>query len=136
MNDNMNILKILSKLEYTSMAPFGSRVVGCATEKSDYDYLVLVNQNQRPSTRDMEGTGFYPDAADPLYGEYFSSWRNNDINLVFTDSVDYFNATVEACEFCRKYKVYDKSDRCMIHEKFRDAIKYAEIVPDPISTKF
>jgi hypothetical protein len=117
MND---IMKTLTKLEYTNMAPFGSRVVGCATEKSDYDYLVLVHQ--RPSTRDMQYTGFKPDASDPSYGRYFSSWRKDDVNLVFTDSVEYFNATVDACEFCKKYKVYDKADRCMIHEKFRDAI--------------
>jgi predicted nucleotidyltransferase len=120
-----DIMKTLSKLEYTSMAPFGSRVVGCATEKSDYDYLVLVHR--RPSTRDMDYTGFYPDADNPLYGTYFSSWRKDDVNLIFTDSAEYFNATVDACEFCKKYKVYDKADRCMIHEKFRDAIKSDEL---------
>jgi predicted nucleotidyltransferase len=120
-----DIMKTLSKLEYTSMAPFGSRVVGCATEKSDYDYLVLVHR--RPSTRDMDYTGFYPDADNPLYGTYFSSWRKDDVNLIFTDSAEYFNATMDACEFCKKYKVYDKADRCMIHEKFRDAIKSDEL---------
>jgi predicted nucleotidyltransferase len=119
-----DIMKTLSKLEYTSMAPFGSRVVGCATEKSDYDYLVLVHR--RPSTRDMDYTGFYPDADNPLYGTYFSSWRKDDVNLIFTDSAEYFNATMDACEFCKKYKVYDKADRCMIHEKFRDAIESAQ----------
>lgn len=111
----------LKKLDVIKIAPFGSRAVGCATEKSDYDYLVLVKK--RPSTRDMNNTGFLPDAGDPLYGEYFSSWRSGDRNLVFTDIPEYFDATVEACAFCRKYKVYDKADRCLIHEKFRDATK-------------
>lgn len=68
----------------------------------------------------MHGTGFETDSSDPLYGVYFSSWRSGDVNLVLTDSPDYFGATIRACEFCKKYKVYDKADRCMIHEKFRD----------------
>ena len=111
----------LKKLDVIKIAPFGSRAVGCATDKSDYDYLVLVKQ--KPTMDDMHNTGFLPDAGDPLYGEYFSSWRSGDINLVFTDIPGYFDATMEACEFCRKYKVYDKADRCLIHEKFRDAAK-------------
>ena len=116
-------LKELSNLSFICIIPFGSRVVGCATEKSDYDYLVLVPQ--RPCLVDMEGTGFYPDADDPLYGEDFSSWRKDNVNLVFTDSVEHFNATMEARDFCKNYKVYDKADRCLIHEKFRDAAKYS-----------
>ena len=123
--NEQDIMKLLTKLSFIKMAPFGSRVVGCATEKSDYDYLVLVKQ--RPSTSDMFDTGFEPDSGDPLYGAYFSSWRSGDVNLVFTNSADYFDATVEACEFCKKYKVYDKADRCMIHEKFRDSIKTDDI---------
>jgi len=73
----------------------------------------------------MEGTGFIPDSSDPIYGVDFSSWRNETgINLVFTDSEDYFNATIEACEFCTKYKVFDKADRCRVHEAFRNAVKF------------
>ena len=118
----MNALK---KLDVIKMAPFGSRVVGCATEKSDYDYLVLVKR--RPTMREMHNTEYLPDAGDPLYGDYFSSWRFGDTNLVFTDIPEYFKATMEACEFCRKYKVYDKDDRCLIHEKFRDAAKLTTV---------
>lgn len=110
----------LKHVKFIKTAPFGSRVVGCAREDSDFDYLVLVRC--RPSLNDMRHTAFLPDADDPLYGNYFSSWRCGNINLVFTDNSEYYEATLEACNFCRKYKVYDKADRCTIHEKFRDAI--------------
>lgn len=113
------------------VVPFGSRVVGCATEKSDYDYLVLCTL--RPSLDDLRGTDYTPDAEDPLYGVDFSSWKNGNINLVFTDSEDYFNATIRACEFCKKYKVYDKADRCEIHEAFRSAVKFKATTPDIFS---
>jgi len=106
------------KMSWVKMlAPFGSRVVGCATDTSDYDYLVLADY--RPDLVSLAYTGFEPDTSDPLYGVYFSSWRNGNVNLVFTDSKGFFDATVEATEFCRKYKVYDKTDRCRVHEAFR-----------------
>ena len=124
----MDTMKALSGVPFTKVAPFGSRVVGCATDKSDYDYLILVRE--RPTTDDMADTGFKPDVDDPLYGKDFSSWRSDNVNLVFTDSESYFDATIEACEFCRKYKVYDKADRCKVHEYFRDAVKYNKGVPD------
>ena len=125
---------VLKKTWVKKFQPFGSRVVGCATEKSDYDYLVLVDH--RPHTDEMAWTGFKPDADDPLYGEYFSSWKKGDINLVFTDSEGYYEATLEACEFCKKYKVFDKPDRCKIHEVFRDAAKLRETTPDIFSGFF
>ena len=120
-------MEVLNKLSgFKRMAPFGSRVVGCATKDSDYDYLVLVKD--RPSLPEMEGSGFTPDATDPLYGPYFSSWKKDKINLVFTDNVEYYESTLEACEFCRKYKVYDKEDRCHLHTKFRGERKEEEFI--------
>ena len=121
----MTFMQALTQSNFKAMEPFGSRVVGCATEHSDYDYLVLVPQ--RPDGRQMEGTGFVPDAEDPMYGPDFSSWKNGKINLIFTDSKDYFDATVEACAFCKKYKVYDKVDRCKVHEAYRAISKMALI---------
>ena len=121
--------EVLKKSWVKKVLPFGSRVVGCATDSSDYDYLVLVGF--RPTTGDLCGTGFEPDSSDPLYGEDFSSWKKGDVNLVFTNSEVYFNATLKACEFCKKYKVYDKKDRCEVHEAFRDAAKYESTLVFP-----
>lgn len=109
--------KVLFKPWIIKFAPFGSQVVGCATEKSDYDYVILCKR--RPDEADMEGTGFENDASDPLYGQDFSSWRKGDVNLVFTDSRFFFDAAVEATAFCKKYKIYDKEDRCKVHMAFR-----------------
>jgi len=111
---------VFKNISLISMAPFGSRVVGCAKKDSDYDYLVLVKS--KPTIHDMRGTGFDPDSGDPLYGKYFSSWRKGDVNLVFTNSKQYYDVTIEACLFCTKYKVYDKAERCMIHERFKGSI--------------
>ena len=116
------ILVALAKCNFITMEPFGSRVVGCATAHSDYDYLVLVPE--RPSLAQMEGSGFLPDCEDPLYGLDFSSWKNGKTNLVFTDSKVYFDATVEACAFCTKYEVFDKEDRCNLHEVYRSSAKF------------
>jgi len=120
----MDFNTVLQRIGFKEMAPFGSRWVGCATEDSDYDYLVLVPA--RPGMGCMEGTGFTPDSTDPLYGEDFSSWKNGKINLVFTDSKTYYDATLEARDFCTKYKVYDKVDRCAVHEAYRGAAKYKQ----------
>ena len=119
----MTLDEIFNVRGVLNVALFGSRVVGCAKEGSDYDYLVLVKE--RP-VLDSEWfrLGFEPDTMDPLYGEDFSSWRKGNINLVFTDNPDYFKVTLEASEFCKKYEVYDKADRCKIHESFRDQQKF------------
>ena len=119
----MTLDEIFNVRGVLNVALFGSRVVGCAKEGSDYDYLVLVKE--RP-VLDSEWfrLGFEPDTMDPLYGEDFSSWRKGNINLVFTDNPDYFKVTLEASEFCKKYEVYDKEDRCKIHETFRDQQKF------------
>tara|TARA_R110002110_G_scaffold133494_2_gene315861 strand:+ start:2522 stop:2893 length:372 start_codon:yes stop_codon:yes gene_type:complete len=114
----------LTRCNFKEMQPFGSRVVGCAKEDSDYDYLVLVPQ--RPSFENLEGTGFIPDAEDPLYGLDFSSWKKGKINLVFTTSKGYFDATIKACSFCKTYKVYDKTERCALHETYRNAAKWID----------
>jgi hypothetical protein len=31
--------------------------------------------------------------------------------------------TLEASDFCKKYEVFDKADRCKVHGAFRDQIK-------------
>ena len=119
----MELNEIFKVKGVLNVALFGSRAVGCARENSDYDYLVLVEE--RPTTRcGWLERGFIPDADDPLYGADFSSWRKGDINLVFTDNPDYFKVTLEASEFCKKYKVFDKADRCRVHESFRDQQKF------------
>lgn len=119
----MTLNEIFNVRGVLNVALFGSRAVGCAKEDSDYDYLVLVER--RPcSNSGWFQKGFVPDAADPLYGVDFSSWRKGSINLVFTDNLDYFKVTLEASEFCKKYEVYDKADRCKIHEAFRDQQKF------------
>ena len=120
LNEIFNIKSVLN------VALFGSRAVGCAKEDSDYDYLVLVKK--RPcSNSGWFGLGFVPDVEDPLYGVDFSSWRKGNINLVFTDNLDYFKVTLEASEFCKKYEVFDKADRCKVHEAFRDQQKFITI---------
>ena len=119
-----NLLEVMLQIGFKELAPFGSRVVGCATEHSDYDYLVLVSH--RPDGRQMEGTGFIPDAEDPMYGPDFSSWKNGKTNVIFTDSKDYFDATMEACAFCKEYEVYDKVDRCKVHDAYRALSKIKE----------
>lgn len=119
----MELNEIFKVKGVLNVALFGSRAVGCAKENSDYDYLVLVKV--RPTTDSYWlKLGFIPDTDDPLYGEDFSSWRKGSINLVFTDDPDYFKVTLEASDFCKKYKVFDKADRCKIHESFRDQQKF------------
>ncbi len=119
----MEIDEIFKAKEVLNVALFGSRLVGCAKEDSDYDYLVLVRE--RPCTNSCWfELGFTPDTDDPLYGVDFSSWRKGNMNLVFTDNHDYFKVTLEASEFCRKYEVFDKADRCKVHESFRDQQKF------------
>ena len=119
----MGLNEIFKVKGVLNVALFGSRAVGCAKEDSDYDYLVLVRE-RTCSNCDWIKRGFTPDTQDPLYGVDFSSWRKGDTNLVFTDNLDYFKVTLEASEFCKKYKVFDKADRCKVHESFRDQQKF------------
>lgn len=113
---------------------FGSRFVGCATADSDYDYLVLVDH--KPGTDSIfSALGFEPDTLDPAYGVDFSSWRKGNVNFVFTTDRGYFDATMEAAEFCRKYAICDKGDRIRVHESFRDKYKF-DTEQYPSSFKF
>jgi predicted nucleotidyltransferase len=118
----MEINEIFKVKSVLNIALFGSRAVGCAQGNSDFDYLVLVKN--RPCTKsEWVELGFEPDVQDPLYGEDFSSWRKGNINLVFTENPDYFKVTLEASDFCKKYEVFDKADRCKVHGAFRDQQK-------------
>ena len=119
----MELKEIFEEKGVLNVALFGSRAVGCAKENSDYDYLVLVRE--RPSLHSgwYDIYGFTPDSDNPLYGEDFSSWRKGNVNLVFTDDPDYYRVTLEASEFCKRYRVFDMADRCRVHEAFRDQQK-------------
>ena len=56
----MTLDEIFNVRGVLNVALFGSRVVGCAKEGSDYDYLVLVKE--RPVfDSDWSGLGFVPD---------------------------------------------------------------------------
>ena len=120
----MELNEIFEEKGVLNVALFGSRAVGCAKENSDYDYLVLVKERPRTISGWYDIYGFIPDVDDPLYGVDFSSWRKDNINLIFTDNPEYFKVTLEASEFCKKYKVFDKDDRCKVHEAFRDQRKF------------
>jgi predicted nucleotidyltransferase len=122
----MEINEIFKVKGVLNVALFGSRAVGCANESSDFDYLVLVKERPCLNLK-WSDLGFVPDVADPLYGVDFSSWRKGNINLVFTDNPDYFKVTLEASEFCKRYEVFDKADRCKVHEAFRDQQKFITI---------
>lgn len=120
----MDLNEIFEEKGVLNVALFGSRAVGCAKENSDYDYLVLVRERPATTSSWFNIYGFTPDVDNPLYGVDFSSWRKGNVNLVFTDNPEYYRVTLEASEFCKKYKVFDKADRCRIHEAFRDQQKF------------
>ena len=119
----MELKEIFEEKGVLNVALFGSRAVGCAKENSDYDYLVLVKERPCTNSGWYDIYGFRPDGGDPLYGEDLSSWRKGNVNLVFTDDPDYYRVTLEASEFCKRYRVFDKADRCRVHEAFRDQQK-------------
>lgn len=102
-----------------SYATFGSRYIGCASEDSDYDWLLLVKDWPKPT----DILGYEPDAAfdDYYVGSGFRSYRKGDVNLVFTTSESFFHSTKKARDFCYKYQVFDKVDRIMIHDAIRNA---------------
>lgn len=120
----MELNEIFEEKGVLNVALFGSRAVGCAKENSDYDYLVLVDEKPLTNSRWSDTYGFSPDVDDPLYGVDFSSWRKGNVNLIFTDNPEYYRVSLEASEFCKKYKVFDKADRCRVHESFRDQQKF------------
>jgi len=119
----MELNEIFGEEGVLNVALFGSRAVGCAKENSDYDYLVLVRERPTTNSSWLDIYGFTPDVDDPLYGEDFSSWRKGNVNLVFTDNPEYYRVTLEASEFCKRYRVFDKADRCRVHGAFRDQQK-------------
>ena len=120
----MELNEIFEEKGVLNVALFGSRAVGCAKENSDYDYLVLVKERPCTNSGWFDIYGFRPDVDDPLYGVDFSSWRKDNINLISTDDPEHFRVTLEASEFCKKYKVFDKDDRCKVHEAFRAQRKF------------
>lgn len=87
-----------------------------APENTDIDYLVLVKG--RASSLDfLSGYNLDNDNShyEPSEGD-FNSWRKDNINLIITDSVFFFEKFKLATELAKHFNLLEKKDRIKLFQ--------------------
>lgn len=119
--NGLNILEQIITLSCVSqIAPTGSQVI-CNPKpdikKSDFDVVVLV-ESQEKFREFVEEHRYIKESVDANYD--FSSaaneipmacYRHQDINLIVTDSPEFFSCWVTATKICKKKNILDKEKR-------------------------
>lgn len=117
---------------FIKMHPTGSRYICnpaptdtdedwiCLTKDTDWYYSEYSNLIPDLLTAGYDiGGSDIPDVAqdspDPEYG--FSSWKCGMVNLIITDSVDFYNAFVEATEKAKAQNLLLKADRVELFQQ-------------------
>ena len=100
----------------TAYAPVGSKFVG-APDPKDEDFLIL-SYNRKITIEYFSKKGYEP-SLPTEYNQSFVSMRKGIINLIIVTNFAEFCGFLIAAVLCRKYKVFDKNERVLVHEAFR-----------------
>lgn len=96
----------------------GSRVTcNPAPENTDEDFLALVPFNV---TNLMEADGFTQDGSPEFYtgndNGGFRSFRKGDMNIITTESVEFFDLFLTATALAKRFNLLEKSDRIALFQ--------------------
>lgn len=108
--------------------PVGSRVT-CdpAPSDTDEDWLALTFSDAGPH---MEADGFSQDGSPQFYtgndNGGFRSWRRGNLNVITTESREFFERFSTATELARRFNLLAKADRIALFQ----AVLYGVRAPD------
>lgn len=92
---------------------------------TDIDFILLFPDRKYTSLMkgySLDGSGHY----EPSEGE-FSSWRKGKINLICTDSLQFYQRFLTATKVAKHLNLLDKKDRVVLFQ----AILYGRCPPKP-----
>lgn len=98
--------------------PTGSRVI-CNPPPldTDEDWLVLV---PRDISAEMQDAGFSQDGSPEFYtgndNGGFRSWRRGDLNIVTTESEEFYQLFETATMLAKRFNLQDKNDRVALFQ--------------------
>lgn len=100
----------------------GSRVIGGATDESDYDYVVLIEGFGRRINEQIVSLGFVrtnDNTGNNPYGTRASvaTYRSGSLNLIVTQSKTAFRAWVRATDVAQAISPETKEERVTIFDK-------------------
>lgn len=133
--------KYLTEFVVSAACRTGSREI-CGTLTTDDDRLVLLNMHLQEGVSLLEACGWFTpfrpgldtstsNFEDPK--KRFVSMRHpdNDINLILTDSPEFYQTMELATKVATKLKLTSKSDRAMVF----DAIMFQQFTPNKYGSK-
>jgi len=113
--------------------PVGSRVT-CDPPPvdTDEDWLVLVTDV--PETR-MKETGFGQDGSPEFYtgndAGGFRSWRKGDLNVITTQSDEFYRLFLTATYLAKRFKLQRKEDRIALFQAVLYGVEVKNLEPEP-----
>lgn len=112
------LLVLQSCLPEAKISPTGSRFIcNPPTLYTDIDFVVYSKSNL---DSELIKIGFKKQPHSMSYGEpTFASWRNRKVNIIITDSLEFYERFVVATHLCRQVNVYLKVDRISVFKAIR-----------------
>lgn len=113
--------------------PVGSRIT-CdpAPVDTDEDWLVLVTDV--PEER-MKQMGFGQDGSPEFYtgndAGGFRSWRKGDLNVITTQSDEFFQLFLTATYLAKRFNLQRKEDRIALFQAVLYGVKIQNLEPEP-----
>lgn len=117
----------------TSAKPVGSRVT-CdpAPTNTDEDWLVLVREV--PIGR-LQEAGFGQEGSPEFYtgndAGGFRSWRKGEINLITTQSDEFFRLFLTATYLAKRFNLLRKPDRIALFQAILYGVEVHNLEPEP-----
>ena len=115
-------------IEKISMSPIGSRETCCpAPTDTDEDWLVLTKDAD--DTREaMEEAGFTCDGSPDFYTGSneggFISYRQGELNVITTQSVEFYHKFLSASMIAKKFNMTEKEDRITVFQAVLYNVSY------------
>lgn len=129
-----DVLKALGKT-LLNMQPVGSRVT-CSPPPSDTDedWLALVSGDPKDA---LIQAGFTQDGSPECYtgndAGGFRSWRRGDINIVTTESVEFFDLFMTATYLAKRFNLLIKNDRIALFQAVLYGVRTPNLEARPYS---
>ena len=117
----------------TSAEPVGSRVT-CdpAPTDTDEDWLVLV---QEVPIERLQEAGFGQEGSPEFYtgndAGGFRSWRKGEINLITTQSEEFYRLFLTATYLAKRFNLLRKQDRIALFQAILYGVEVHNLEPEP-----
>ena len=116
-----------------SARPVGSRIT-CdpAPENTDEDWLVLIHKD---ASETLRAAGYSQEGSPEFYtgndAGGFRSWRKGVINIITTESEEFFQLFLTATYLAKRFNLLRKADRIALFQAVLYGVGIHNIEPEP-----